>query len=140
MNDAAARLLATHGMLVLLAGLLSGFFYWLKLVQRRPEPQTRPWRVAHATLVAVGLTMAVAGLLLTRMAPSSPLCMPAAWWLVVSGWSFGFAMIGGGITGLRGLTPEPWGLNTVIFAAHALGALGSTLGIGLLAWVLVFGS
>lgn len=135
MDAGSTRALLAHGALILLVGVLAGHGYWLALVTRRTAARANAWRVAHATLLGVGLTMLAAGLLGTRIAPGPGAA--AARLLVLAGWSFAFALIGGAVTGIRGLTPRPWGLGTVLFAGHLLGAVGSTLGVALLAWGLL---
>jgi hypothetical protein len=131
------RLLLTHGALVLAVGVLSGYGFWVQLILKKPEVQVRPWRVAHATLLAVGLTMLVAGLLGPHLFLTPPLRVLTARLLALSGWGFAFAMVGGALTGVGGLTPKPWGWNTFLFAGHALGAAGSTFGIGLIVYGLL---
>lgn len=137
MDDPFTRLLLTHGALVLAVGVLSGYGFWVALIRKRAQAQVRPWRVAHATLLSVGLTMLVAGLLGPHLSLTPPLRALAARFLVLSGWGFSFAMVGGALTGIRGLTPKPWGWNTLLSAGHVLGATGSTLGVGLIVYGLL---
>lgn len=138
-------LLITHGALVLLVGVLAGYPYWVSLV--RPysteadrgggDSRGRGWRVAHATLIQTGLVMLAAGLLAPQLSLSPGTFALAAWSLVASGWGFTFAMVVGAALGVRGLTPVPPGLATVLFVGHVVGATGATIGVGLFAYGLV---
>lgn len=137
MDSPFTRLLLTHGVLVLIVGLASGYGFWVQILRKRPEAQIRPWRVAHSTLLVVGLTMLVAGLLDPHLRLTPSLRTMAARLLIISGWSFSFALIGGALTGIRGLAPMPAGLNALLFAGHAIGAAGSSIGMGLIAYGLL---
>ena len=53
------------------------------------------------------------------------------WALVISGYGFVVAFTIGVWKGIRGLTAKPYGLNTILFGAHILGALGSLVGISI---------
>ena len=129
----SARFLLANGSLVLAAGVLCGVPFYLAIVLNWQADRVRAWRVAHATLIADGLLMLVAGILLPGLALAAPLRAALAWCLVVSGWGFVLALAGGAWAGRRGLTPWPCGVETVFFVGHAVGALGSLGGVALLA-------
>jgi hypothetical protein len=59
-----------------------------------------------------------------------------AWIIISSGYGFACAFIGGAWKGYRGLTPKPYGLNTILFLGHFIGAAGSLIGIA----VVVYGA
>jgi hypothetical protein len=127
-----ARLLLANGSLVLGGGVLCGVPFYLAIVLEWPPDRIRAWRVAHATLIADGLMLLVAGILLPDLALTATPRAVLAWSLVVSGWGFVFALAGGAGAGRRGLTPWPYGVETLFFVGHGVGALGSVVGVALL--------
>jgi hypothetical protein len=131
------RLLLANGSLVLAAGILCGIPFYLSIVLGWPQDRVRGWRVAHATLIADGLLLLVAGILLPGLALGEPGRAVLAWSLVVSGWAFVLALAGGAWAGRRGLVPWPMGANTVFFVGHAVGAAGSVVGAAILAVALL---
>lgn len=141
MNTDPAGLLLANGALVLFLGLLVGYRYWLTIVlpadRERRGSSPGGWRVAHATLVEFGLVMLVVGMLLPGLDLEPAHLSLMAWSLVVAGYGFSFAMTLGAVLGNRGLTPIPFGITTLLFTGHLAGALGSTLGVGILLYGLL---
>ena len=132
---AASRALVRHGLIVLLVGVLAGFPFWLAILgQGGAGGAAGPWRVAHATLIATGLVLMNVGFVSPWLALSPPLRALATGSLVASGYGFAFAMIVGAAVGIRGLTPWPLGIPTILFLGHLIGALGSVVGLGLTVW------
>jgi len=132
-----ARLLLQNGALVLGAGVLCGVPFYLAIVLGwRPE-RIRGWRVAHATLLADGLLLLVAGILLPALDAGSFWREALAWSLVLSAWGFVFALGGGAAAGRRGLVPWPLGWDSLFFVGHSVGAVGSAIGTALLAVALL---
>jgi hypothetical protein len=127
-----ARLLLQNGALVLGAGVLCGIPFYLAIVLGWGPERTRAWRVAHATLLADGLLLLVAGILLPTLEAGSGWREALGGSLVVSAWAFVLALAGGAAAGRRGLVPWPPGWNWVFFAGHAVGAMGSAIGVFLL--------
>jgi len=117
-----------NGSLVILVGLLLGFPLRYAIVKKKEEI-VNAWRVAHSVLVMDGLLMIIVGLAI----PYLILDRLAGWVLVSSlvaaGYGFVVAFTIGAWKGLRGLTPKPYGLNTILFVAHIIGAFGSLIGI-----------
>lgn len=132
-----ARFLLANGALVLAAGVLCGIPFYLSIVLDWPHDRARGWRVAHATLIADGLLILTAGILLPGLELGDPWRAVLAWSLVVSGWAFVFALAGGAWAERRGLVPWPVGANTVFFLGHTVGAAGSVVGVALLAAALL---
>lgn len=132
MGAEPVRTLVVHGTIVLLLGIVSGIPFWLAIILTRGDDSIRAWRVAHTTLLGTGLTMILVSVVLPYVQVEPPLGQ----WLVVSlvsaGYGFVFALIGGAAVGERGLNPVPVGVNTVFFLGHAVGAIGSFVGIVLL--------
>jgi len=117
---------------VLLAGIITGFFFWLVIILGKANEFVRAWRVAHSVLIADGLMMLVAGLTVPHLNLSSMTIWALVVALILSGYGFVFAFIIGAWKGIRGLTPRPFGLNTILFVGHFIGATGSFIGIAIL--------
>jgi len=120
-----------NGSLVILAGLLLGFPLRYAIVKRKKEI-INAWRVAHSILVMDGLFMLVVGLAIPYLILDGLSVWVLVWSLVASGYGFVVAFTIGAWKGLQGLTAKPFGLNTLLFAAHIVGALGSLVGIVIL--------
>lgn len=129
LQNLPARWLTFNGAIVLMAGLLAGLPFWLALVRNKSAAKAQAWRVAHATFIAQGLLMLLVALVLPHIALGHGTIWIAVWCLVASGYGFVFAMTVGAWTGRRGLSPKPLGLNTLLFAGHAVGATGSFVAI-----------
>jgi hypothetical protein len=129
MMSLPAVCLLLNGAVVILAGLLLGFPLRWAIVKKQGDMNA--WRVAHSVLVMDGLLMLVMGLTI----PYLLLGRLAIWVLVLSlvaaGYGFLLAFTVGAWKGIRGLTARPFGLNTILFGAHVLGAFGSLVGIGI---------
>jgi len=124
LENLPAQWLFLNGVIVLLAGLVAGLPFWLAILRGDSAANCQAWRVAHATLIGQGLLMLIIALALPRIALSREAIWMAVWSLIAGGYGFVFAMTVGACTGRRGLWPRPWGLNTVLFAGHGIGALG----------------
>ncbi len=117
-----------NGSLVILAGLLLGFPLRYAIVKKKEEI-VNAWRVAHSVLVMDGMMMIIVGLTIPYLILDGLSVWVLVWSLVASGYGFVVAFTIGAWKGLRGLTDKPFGLNTLLFAAHIVGALGSLIGI-----------
>ncbi len=117
-----------NGSLVILAGLLLGFPLRYAIVKKKEEI-VNAWRVAHSVLVMDGMMMIIVGLTIPYLILDGLSVWVLVWSLVASGYGFVVAFTIGAWKGLRGLTAKPFGLNTLLFAAHIVGALGSLIGI-----------
>lgn len=122
--------LILHGSIVILIGLLVGLPLRSSIL-RQGEAKANAWRVAHSVLIMDGLMMVVAGLILPHLLLSGILITISVGGLAASGYGFAVAFTIGAWKGLRGLTPRPLGLNTVLFFSHAVGALGSFIGMAI---------
>ena len=132
MGTEPVRSLVVHGTIVLLLGIVAGIPFWLAIILRGSEATIRAWRVAHATLLGVGLMLILVGAVVPHTTLGASLRAWLEWSLVAGGYGFVFALIGGAMVGERGLNPLPPGVNTVFFLGHAIGAMGSLAGIALL--------
>ncbi|MCL4476493.1 MAG: hypothetical protein M1508_09750 [Nitrospirae bacterium] len=92
----------------------------------------RAWRVAHSFLIVDGIFMLVVGLAIPHLALSGQIVQILVWSVILAGYGFVYAFIIGALKGIRGLTVRPYGLNTVLFAGHLIGASGSLIGIVIL--------
>jgi len=139
MGSQPAQCLLIHGSVVILFGLLSGIPFWVAILRRKDEGTIRAWRVAHATLIACGLLMIVAGMMSPHLSLSSELRSLLVWLLVTSGYGFVFALVVGAGTGYRALTPRPLGINTLLFTGHLVGAIGAVLALCIVLYGLLQG-
>ena len=117
-----------NGSLVILAGLLLGFPLRYAIVKRKGEI-VNAWRVAHSVLIMDGLMMLIIGLIIPHLILDELAVWVLTWALVISGYGFVVAFTIGARKGIRGLTLKPYGLNTILFVTHIIGALGSLVGI-----------
>jgi len=124
-----------NGSLVILAGLLLGFPLRYAIVKKKEEI-VNAWRVAHSILVMDGLFILVVGLAIPYLILDGLSVWVLVWSLVASGYGFVVAFTIGAWKGYRGLTPKPYGLNTILFAGHIVGASGSLIGIA----IVIYGS
>ena len=124
--------LLLNGSIVILVGLLTGLPLKTAIVKQKGN--VNAWRAAHSVLIMDGLLMLIVGITI----PHLPLDGRVVWVLVCSliAASYGFVAVFtlGAWKGLRGLTVKPYGLKTLLFAAHMLGAAGSLLGVTIMVY------
>ena len=135
MTGLPTKYLILNGSIVILAGLLSGLPFRRAIVRKRSE-NVNAWRVAHSVLMMDGMWMLVAALVIPHLALDEGLVWGMTYSLVAAGYGFTVAFIVGAWKGLPGLTARPYGLNTLLFAAHVIGASGSLAGTV----IMVYGS
>ena len=126
--------LLLNGSIVILVGLLTGLPLKTAIVKQKES--VNAWRVAHSVLVMDGLLMLIAGITVPHLLLDSRAVWVLVWSLVASGYGFVVAFTIGAWKGYRGLTAKPYGLNTILFAGHIVGASGSLIGIA----IVIFGS
>jgi len=124
--------LLLHGSVVLLVGVLSGFIYWLAIILKWESETARFWRVTHTFIVIFGLTMLIFALVIPQTALSSGEVQLLVFAMTIAGYGFVFAFVVGSWKKMRGLTPKPFGFNTVLFAGHVIGIGGSLIGTAML--------
>ncbi len=120
-----------HASLVLGIGVLSGVPYWFSIVRDAAPTTIERWRVAHTFLSVDGIFMLVFGLAMPALALGEVARRIFVVALVASGCGFVVAFLLGAITRHRGLVPTPFGLNTVCFLGHAVGATGSLVALSI---------
>jgi len=118
-----------NGGVVIMAGLLLGFPLRHAIVKKRGDMNA--WRVSHSVLVMDGLLMLVVGLSIPYLLLDRLAIWVLVWSLVAAGYGFLVAFTVGAWKGIRGLTVRPFGLNTILFGAHIVGAFGSLVGIAI---------
>ena len=121
------KYLILNGAIVLVMGLLTGLPLRQAIIGAKPDP-IRAWRVAHSVFVMDGLMMLIIGLIIPHLILDELATWVLVGSLVASGYGFVLAFTVGAFKGLRGLTAKPFGLNTLLFAAHVIGASGSLIG------------
>lgn len=113
----------------MMVGLLLGFPLRCTIINKKED--FNAWRVAHSVLIMDGLLMLVVGLTIPHVSLDKQAIWILVWSLVAAGYGFLVAFTVGAWKGIRGLTMRPFGLNTILFAAHVIGALGSLVGIAI---------
>ena len=131
MDTQPIHCLLIHGTIVLLFGLLSGLPFWITIIRKKSGDAIRGWRVAHTTLIGCGMLLILAGLANIYINLTEGLRTLLVWALVVSGYSFTFALVVGAGTGRRALLPTSNALDILLFLGHFFGAVGAFVGIGL---------
>jgi hypothetical protein len=130
------KYLIFHGAIIILLGLFSGLVYWRTIVRNKRPEAIRGWRIAHAFLVMEGIFIVIVGLGIPHLALGGLAVRVLVWTIAISGYGFAWAFIGGAWKGYRGLTPKPYGFNTILFLGHFIGAGGSLVGIA----IVIYGS
>jgi len=132
MVESCTKCLLLNGSVVLLVGLLSGVPMGLTIIQKKGRETIRAWRVAHSTLIMDGLLVIIVGLVVPSLSLGELASWILVWSLVISAYGFVLALTIGAWKGYRGLTPEPYGINTILYGGHIIGALGSLVGVVML--------
>jgi|APFre7841882590_1041340.scaffolds.fasta_scaffold04476_3 hypothetical protein len=125
------KYLIFHGAIIILIGLFSGLVYWQTITRNKSPEVIRGWRIAHVFLVIEGMFIVIVGLGISHLALGGLAVRVLVWTIASSGYGFAWAFIGGAWKGYRGLTPKPYGLNTILFLGHFIGAAGSLIGIAM---------
>lgn len=121
--ESSTLTLILHGSIVVLAGLLSGFPYRDAILKGRERANR--WRVAHSVMVMDGMWMLIVGIVVPHLVLDRLIGRVLVCSLVAAGYGFVAAFTIGAWRGVRGLAVKPWGLNTLLFGAHAIGVVGS---------------
>lgn len=132
----SGRNIIFHGAIVLFVGVLAGVPYWFVIIRNKGKEVIGAWRVAHSFLSIYGMLMLIVGILSPQLVISEPVALVFLWSFVTAGYAFVVAFIAGAWKGYRGLTPWPYGLNTVLFVCHVIGISGSLIGIA----IIIYGS
>jgi len=130
------KYLIFHGVIIILIGLFSGLIYWQMIIRDKRPEVIRGWRIAHVFLVIEGMFIIIVGLIIPHLVLSGLAVRILVWTIASSGYGFAWAFIGGAWTEYRGLSPKPYGLNTILFLGHFIGAAGSLIGIT----IVIYGS
>ena len=131
MTELLCKYLIFHGVIIILIGLFSGLIYWQTIIRDKRPEVIRGWRIAHVFLVIEGMFIIVVGLVIQHLVLGGLAVRVLVWTIAGSGYGFAWAFIGGAWKGYRGLTPKPYGLNTILFLGHFIGAAGSLIGIAM---------
>ena len=126
------KYLIFHGVIIILIGLFSGLIYWQTIIRDKRPEVIRGWRIAHVFLVMEGMFIIVVGLVIQHLVLGGLAVRVLVWTIASSGYGFAWAFVGGAWKGYRGLTPKPYGLNTLFFLGHFIGAGGSLIGIAMI--------
>jgi hypothetical protein len=126
-----SKYLIFHGAIIILIGLFAGLVYWQTIIRDKRPEVIRGWRIAHVFLVIEGMFIVIVGLEIPHLVLGGLAVRVLVWTIASSGYGFAWAFIGGAWKGFRGLTPKPYGLNTILFLGHFIGAVGSLIGIAM---------
>ena len=126
--------LLLNGSIVILVGLLTGLSLKTAIVKQKEN--VNAWRVAHSVLVMDGLLMLIVGMTVPHLFLDGWAVWILVGSLIAAGYGFVIAFTLGAWKRVRGLTVKPYGLNTLLFAAHLIGAAGSLLGV----MIIIYGS
>lgn len=126
--EALEAQLRLHGTIVVIAGLACGLGFARAILAGRGPEAERAWRVAHLSLLLVGLTMWVVSLLIAAISPSLLLAHVIVWSFVASGYGLLFVLPYGAVAGHRGLSAAGPVGNRVVLAGNLMGAVGSLVG------------
>jgi len=125
------KYLIFHGVIIILIGLFSGLIYWQAIIRNKRSEVLRGWRIAHVFLVIEGMFIVIVGLCIPHLVLSALAVRVLVWTVATSGYGFAWAFIGGAWMENRGLTPKPYGLNTILFLGHFIGAGGTLIGVAM---------
>ncbi|MFZ6017780.1 MAG: hypothetical protein ACOYU0_09350 [Nitrospirota bacterium] len=131
MTEPLSKYVIFHGAIIISIGLFSGLIYWQTIIRNKRPEVIRGWRIAHVFLVIEGMFIVIVGLDIPHLALSGLAVRLLVWIIISSGYGFVLAFIGSAWKGYRGLTPKPYGLNTILFLGHFIGAGGSLIGIAM---------
>jgi hypothetical protein len=131
MTGLSSKYLIFHGAIIILIGLFSGLIYWQTIIRDKRPEVIRGWRIAHVFLVIEGIFIVIVGLIIQHLVLSSIAVRLLIWTIASSGYGFAWAFVGGAWRGYRGLTPKPYGFNTILFIGHFIGVAGSLVGIAM---------
>ena len=127
-------LIAFHGVLLVVLGMLVGLpFADAITAQSGPETE-RAWRVAHTSLVTAGTLYVAIAAIAHHLMLSGPAAAFVGWSFVLSAYAFSFAFVVGPIVGARGLEPSGPPLNVLIFSVFVGSLLVFFLSVVIVLW------
>jgi hypothetical protein len=126
--DRERSLLALHGAVVLLLGLLAGL---PAVSEELAGIQPTTWRAAHGALLLAGVWMLATGALLPGLVLPPGRRNALAWSLIATGYAFSAAVLIQAVTGVRALAPHGTLSSWVAYLANL-----TTVATGLLAALL----
>jgi hypothetical protein len=108
-----------HGVLVIVIGLLAGFF-WTLVLWGLMDGSERQWRMAHLEGLLNGLLVLAIAAFTTHFRLSPRWHTRLAWLLILTAYANVLASILGAWWGVRGLTPFFPLTNTLVFLLFAV--------------------
>ena len=103
----SARQIAFHATMVLLLGMVAGFFWGTSMGGGYGESQQAAWRLAHIEGFANGVLMLIVALAYPLINPMGRSEFIIRFGIIITGYSNMFATFYGGIFDARGLLPNP---------------------------------
>ena len=111
----AVLLIAFHGVLLVVLGMLVGIPFAESITAHSGPEVERAWRVAHTSLVTAGTLYVAVAAVAHYLALPARAATFVTWSLVLSTYAFAFAFVVGPIVGARGLEPSGPAVNVLIF-------------------------
>ena len=103
----SARQIAFHATMVLLLGMVAGFFWGMSMGDGSGPSQQAAWRLAHIEGFANGVLMLIVALAYPLINPMGRSELIIRLGIIITGYSNMFATYYGGIFDARGLLPNP---------------------------------
>jgi hypothetical protein len=122
--DRQRSLLALHGSIVLLLGLLSGL---PAVAEELAGLQPTTWRAAHGALLLAGVWLLATAALLPSLVLPPRHRRALAWSLIATGYAFTSAALIQAATGVRALAPHGTASSLVAYVANLATVAGGLL-------------
>ena len=103
----SAKQIAFHATIVLILGMISGFFWGFSMGDGSTDSQQAAWRLAHIEGFANGVLMLVVALAYPLINPQGRAELIIRFGIIITGYSNILATVYGGIFDGRGLFPSP---------------------------------
>jgi hypothetical protein len=103
----SARQIAFHATIVLILGMVAGFFWGMSMGDGSSESRQAAWRLAHIEGFANGVLMLIVALAYPLINPMGRSELIIRLGIIITGYSNMFATFYGGIFDARGLLPNP---------------------------------
>lgn len=129
MERKSALLIAFHGVLLVVLGMLVGLPFANAITSYSGPEAERAWRVAHTSLITAGTLYIAVAAIAHHLVVSHGASAFVTWSLIVSTYAFAFAFVIGPIVGARGLEPTGSPLNVLIFAIFVVGLLAAFISL-----------
>ena len=129
MDRRSVLLMAFHGVLLVVVGMLAGLPFANAVTSHSGPEAERAWRVAHTSLVTAGTLYIAVAAIAHHLVVSNAAAAFVTRSFVVSAYAFAFAFVVGPAVGARGLEPTGPPLNVLIFGIFVVGLLAAFISL-----------